>query len=150
MLYKLHGFRKRMEWFLNHRRDLARQISYLEEEHADGSKHSHRLLAIPSREQLERVLRYVLDESEFLSPHGVRALPRFNADHPHSFWCGDEKHRVEYVPGVSTSWLFGGNANWRGPDWFPVNYLLIEALERYHHFYGDSFQVEARPDRGSG
>ncbi len=150
VLYKLHGFRKRMEWFLNHRRDLARQISYLEEEHADGSKHSHRLLAIPSREQLERVLRYVLDESEFLSPHGVRALPRFNADHPHSFWCGDEKHRVEYVPGESTSWLFGGNSNWRGPDWFPVNYLLIEALERYHHFYGDSFQIEARPDRGSG
>ena len=99
VLYKLHGFRKRMEWFLNHRRDLARQISYLEEEHADGSKHSHRLLAIPSREQLERVLRYVLDENEFLSPHGVRALPRFNADHPHSFWCGDEKHRVEYISG---------------------------------------------------
>ena len=150
VLYKLHGFRKRMEWFLNHRRDLARQISYLEEEHADGSKHSHRLLAIPSREQLERVLRYVLDESEFLSPHGVRALPRFHADHPRSFWCGDEKHRVEYVPGESASWLFGGNSNWREPEWFPVNYLLIEALERYHHFYGDSFQIEARPDRGSG
>ena len=148
VLHKLPGFRKRMDWFLKHRQDLARQISYLEKERADGSKHSHRLLAIPSRERLERVLRYVLDENEFLAPHGVRALSRIHADRPYSFWCGGEEHRVEYVPGESTSGMFGGNSNWRGPIWFPVNYLLIEALERYHHFYGDDFRVEC--PTGSG
>ncbi|MEK6262568.1 MAG: glucosidase [Planctomycetota bacterium] len=148
VLHKLPGFRKRMDWFLNHRQDLARQISYLEKECSDGSKHSLRLLAIPSRERLERVLRYVLDENEFLAPHGVRALSRIHADRPYSFWCGGEEHRVEYVPGESSTGLFGGNSNWRGPIWFPVNYLLVEALERYHHFYGDSFRVEC--PTGSG
>ncbi|MDP1797978.1 MAG: glucosidase [Planctomycetaceae bacterium] len=148
LLHELPGFRKRMDWFLKHRQDLARQISYLEREQADGSAHSHRLLAIPSRERLERVLRYVLDENEFLAPHGIRALSRVHADQPYSFWVGGEEHRVEYVPGESTSGLFGGNSNWRGPIWFPVNYLLIEALERYHHFYGESFRVEC--PTGSG
>ena len=148
LLHKLPGFRKRMDWFLKHRQDLARQISYLEKERSDGSKHTHRLLAIPSRERLERALRYLLDENEFLAPHGVRALSRFHADYPYSFWCGGEEHRVEYVPGESSTSLFGGNSNWRGPVWFPVNYLLIEALERYHHFYGDAFQVEC--PTGSG
>jgi hypothetical protein len=100
------------------------------------------LLAIPSRERLIRVLRYVLDENEFLSPYGVRALSRFHKDTPFVFWAGGEEHRVDYVPGESNTGLFGGNSNWRGPIWFPVNFLLIEALERYHHFYGDALQVE--------
>jgi hypothetical protein len=149
LMHRLPGFHKRMEWFLNNRRDLARQISYLELEHADGNKNVHRLLAIPSAERLKRVLRYVLDEREFLSPHGVRAMSRTHADHPYSFWCGGDEHRVEYVPGESTSGMFGGNSNWRGPIWFPVNYLLVEALERYHHFYGDSFQVECPTGSGT-
>ncbi len=148
LLHELPGFRKRMEWFLNHRQDLARQISYLERASHDGQSHTHRLLAIPSKERLQKVLRYVLDENEFLSPHGVRALSRVHKDRPYSFWVGGEEHRVEYVPAESTSGLFGGNSNWRGPVWFPVNYLLIEALERYHHFYGDDLVVEC--PTGSG
>ncbi len=148
LLHRLPGFRKRMEWFLKNRQDLARQISYMELEHADGNRHVHRLLAIPSQERLRRVLSYVLDEHEFLSSYGIRALSRIHADHPYSFWCGGEEHRAEYVPGESSTGLFGGNSNWRGPVWFPVNYLLIEALERYHHFYGDEFRVEC--PTGSG
>jgi hypothetical protein len=95
-----------------------------------------------------RVLQYVLDEQEFLSPHGVRALSRFHKDAPYIFWAGSEQHRVDYVPGESNTGLFGGNSNWRGPIWFPINFLLVEALERYHHFYGDGLQVEC--PSGSG
>jgi len=148
MLNELPGFRKRMDWFLTNRRDLGRQISYLEGKHADGLTCTHRMLAIPSRERLERVLRYVLDESEFLSPYGVRALSRIHLQHPYVCSLGGQENRVEYVPAESTSNQFGGNSNWRGPIWFPVNFLLVEALERYHHFYGDSFQIEC--PTGSG
>jgi hypothetical protein len=108
----------------------------------------HRLLAIPTKERLERVLHYVLDEAEFLSPYGVRALSRYHKEKPYVFWAGGEEHRVDYQPGESNSGIFGGNSNWRGPIWFPVNYLLVEALERYHHFYGDEIQVEC--PTGSG
>jgi hypothetical protein len=140
---RLPGFRKRMEWFLKHRPDLARHISYCETAgDAEQDGHRHRLLAIPSRERLIRVLRYVLNESEFLSPYGIRALSRCHKDSPYVFWAEGEEHRVDYVPGESISGMFGGNSNWRGPIWFPVNYLLVEALERYHFFYGDSLQVE--------
>jgi len=137
---KLPGFRKRMQWFLENRKDLARHISYMECEESDG--HGHRLLAIPSRDRLERVLRYMLDENEFLSPYGLRALSRVHAGRPYIFRVGGEEHVVSYDPAEGSTGLFGGNSNWRGPIWFPVNYLIIEALERYHHFYGDSFQVE--------
>ena len=116
--------------------------------HATVSSSGHRLLAIPSRERLERVLRYLLDESEFLSPHGIRALSRFHRDHPFVLRADGQEHRVDYTPGESTTGLFGGNSNWRGPIWFPVNYLVIEALERYHHFYGDYVRVEC--PTGSG
>ena len=146
VLDRLPGFKKRMEWFLANRRDLARHISYLE--HSADRAHGHRLLAIPSRERLARVLRYVLDENEFLSPHGVRALSRVHKAHPYVLNAAGSEYRVEYVPGESTSGLFGGNSNWRGPVWFPVNYLLVESLQRYHHFYGDDFRVEC--PTGSG
>ncbi len=141
---KLPGFKRRMEWFLQQRKDLARHISIMQSEpHEDvNSPHEHRLLAIPSKERLIKVLTYVLDENEFLSPYGIRALSRVHHDRPYVFHAGGEEHRVEYVPAESTSGLFGGNSNWRGPIWFPVNYLLIEVLERYHYFYGDSLQVE--------
>lgn len=141
MLDRLPGFRKRMEWFLKYRSDLARHISYLEKKRA-GASHGHRLLAIPSGERLQRVLRYLLDENEFLSPYGIRALSRVHKDRPFVVWLGGREHRVEYVPGESDSGLFGGNSNWRGPVWVPLNYLLIEGLERYYHFYGDDFLVE--------
>ncbi len=142
LLQQLPRFRKRMEWFLQHRPDLSRQISCGDSSSRGGHRQVHRLLAIPSKERLQQVLKYLLDESEFLSPYGVRALSKVHKVHPYSFWVGSDEHRVEYVPGESTTGLFGGNSNWRGPIWFPVNYLLIESLERYHYFYGDAFQVE--------
>jgi hypothetical protein len=143
---RLPGFKKRLQWFLENRPDLAQQISYLEPDGVSG--HGHRLLAIPTRQRLERVLRYLLDESEFLSPYGIRSLSRFHKDHPLLCPMAGEETRLNYVPGDSDSPMFGGNSNWRGPVWFPVNYLLIEALERYHHFFGDSLRVEC--PTGSG
>jgi len=146
VIERLPGFHKRLQWFLQNRQDLAEHITYMQ---AEGACHTgRRLLAIPSRARLERVLRYVLDESEFLSPFGIRSLSRFHKDHPYVCWTGGQENRVSYVPGDSDSGMFGGNSNWRGPVWFPVNYLLIEALERYHHFYGDSLRVEC--PTGSG
>ncbi|HEY3174829.1 MAG TPA: glucosidase [Candidatus Polarisedimenticolia bacterium] len=145
VIERLPGFSKRMRWFLENRQDLARHISCMMK---DGGHREHRLLAIPSRERLERVLRYLLDENEFLSPHGIRSLSRVHKDHPYILRAMGQEYRVAYVPGESDSGLFGGNSNWRGPIWFPVNYLLIEALERYHHFYGDTLRVEC--PTGSG
>jgi Glycosyl hydrolase family 63 C-terminal domain len=146
VIARLPGFRSRMNWFLENRQDLAKNISYMNSGGEDED--SHRLLAIPSRERLERVLRYLLDENEFLSPHGVRALSRVHRDSPYTFGLGNEEYRVAYDPGESTTGLFGGNSNWRGPVWFPVNYLFVEALQRYHHFYGDDLRVEC--PTGSG
>ena len=96
-----------------------------------------------------RVLRYVLDESEFLSPFGIRSVSLFYQDHPYSVQFQGEEHKIDYEPGESTNNLFGGNSNWRGPIWFPLNYLLIEALERYHHFYGDDLKVECPTGSGN-
>jgi hypothetical protein len=146
VIERLPGFRKRLQWFLENRQDLAQHISYCES--GCGCQPGRRLLAIPSRVRLEKVLRYLLDENEFLSPFGIRSLSRFHKDHPSVCWTGGQENRVAYVPGDSDSGMFGGNSNWRGPIWFPVNYLLIESLERYHHYYGDSLRVEC--PTGSG
>jgi hypothetical protein len=105
-------------------------------------------LAIPSRAQLERVLARLLDEREFLSPFGVRSLSRAHADEPFVLRVEGQEYRVDYTPGESTTAMFGGNSNWRGPIWMPLNYLLIEALERYGRFYGEQLQVEC--PTGSG
>jgi hypothetical protein len=143
---RLPGFAKRTEWFLTNRPDLARYTSYMDARERGG--HGHRLLAVPSRERLERVLRYVLDEKEFLSPFGIRSVSAIHRDQPFVLTIDGVTHRVDYEPGEATSRLFGGNSNWRGPVWLPLNYLLIEALERYHHFYGDELTVEC--PTGSG
>ncbi|MBL8768513.1 MAG: glucosidase [Planctomycetes bacterium] len=136
----LHGFKKRMAWFLKHRSDLARHIAFAEtDERSSGRR---RLLAVVPRSRLERMLKYLLDENEFLSPYGVRSLSKIHATKPFVLDVDGEQHRVDYQPGESNSGLFGGNSNWRGPIWFPLNYLLIEALERHHHFYGDDLKVE--------
>jgi mannosylglycerate hydrolase MGH1-like protein len=145
-LDRLPGVKKRLDWFVKNRPDLARNIGYMET--GRHGHESHRLLGIPSRERLERVLRLVFDEREFLSPYGVRALSAAYRDAPYVFQADGMDHVVRYTPAESDSGLFGGNSNWRGPIWFPVNYLLIEALERFHHFYGDGFQVEV--PTGSG
>ncbi len=139
----LPKFRKRMEWFLANRPAEAAQIACM-----DGRGGERRLLAIPSRERLRRLLGYMLDESEFLSPFGLRSLSRVHRDAPFTLAVDGTTYQVAYDPAESTSGLFGGNSNWRGPVWFPLNYLLIESLERYHHFYGDTFQVEC--PSGSG
>jgi hypothetical protein len=143
-LERLPGFRRRLEWFVRNRADLARHVAYCEA----ADHHSHRLLAVPSRARLVSLLRYLLDEREFLSPHGIRSVSRFHAENPYVFRHGSHEYRVDYVPGEGTTGDFGGNSNWRGPIWFPINYLLVEALERYHHFYGDGFRIEC--PTGSG
>src|SRR3954465_2269000 len=136
---RLPGFAKRMRWFLRNRQDLARNISLVESPQRQGD--TIYLLAIPSRERLVRVLRYVLDENELLSPHGVRSLSKVHGEHPFELPVNGEIHRVEYEPGESRTGIFGGNSNWRGPVWFPLNYLLIEALEKHHFFLGYDFKV---------
>ena len=140
LIQRLPGFKKRMDWFLEHRPDLQNLSSYYCCPEQPGM--GHRLLAIPSRERLERVLRYLLDENEFLSPYGIRSVSRVHQDHPYVLRLNGNEYRVDYEPGESTTSLFGGNSNWRGPIWFPMNYLLIEALERYHYFYRDTLLVE--------
>jgi hypothetical protein len=142
VLDRCPGFAKRMRWFLENRPELGRYVTLAE------ADHGHRLLAIPSRERLERTLGYMLDENEFLSPHGIRSLSQVHREHPFVLTVDGLECEVHYNPAESDTWLFGGNSNWRGPVWFPVNYLLIEALERYHHFYGDGLRVEC--PTGSG
>jgi hypothetical protein len=142
---QLPEFKKRTQWFLDNRSDLSHHVSYLETS-AHGGR---RLLAVPSRERLERVLRYVFDENEFLSPYGVRSMSRVHRDQPFVFSIHGRDQRVSYAPGESDTNLFGGNSNWRGPIWLPLNFLLIESLERYDYFYGDSFQVECPTGSGN-
>ncbi|HTI97618.1 MAG TPA: glucosidase [Dongiaceae bacterium] len=144
----LPGFKKRMDWFLSHRPELAKYVSYCDRGTGPDHSESLRLLAIPSRHRLRRCLERLVDEKEFLSTFGIRSLSKIHEAQPFRFNHGGEHHEVSYVPGESDSRMFGGNSNWRGPVWFPVNYLIIEALERYHHFYGDSFKIEA--PAGSG
>jgi hypothetical protein len=146
MVDRLPGFKKRVNWFIQNRPDLALHISEINE--LDANKTPTRLLAIPSRDQLVRMLHYMLDESEFLSPYGIRSVSRYHKDHPYTLQWDCEDLRVDYTPGDSTTGLFGGNSNWRGPIWMPINYLLMESLERYYHFYGNSLKVEC--PTGSG
>jgi hypothetical protein len=141
LIQKLPGFKKRMDWFLQNRPDLNELSSYYCRSEASAGR-GRRLLAIPSCERLQRVLRYVLDENEFLSPYGIRSVSRVHKDRPYVFHLNGQEYRVDYEPGESSTGLFGGNSNWRGPIWFPLNYLLIESLERYYHFYRNSLLVE--------
>jgi hypothetical protein len=142
---KLPGFKKRMQWFLENRKDLARHIGYLE----CSACHDHELLSIPSRERLQRVLARMLDEKEFLSPYGIRSLSRVFEQEPYVLTLEGREYRVDYAPAEGDTALFGGNSNWRGPIWFPINFLLIEALERYAHFYADSLTVECPTGSGN-
>ena len=136
----LPGFRKRMDWFLVNRPDL---LKYITVRRVSGDKHPGRcLLAIPSEERLRKSLAYMLDPKEFLSDFGIRSLSKAHGEKPFVFEHHGQRHEVCYTPGESTTDMFGGNSNWRGPIWFPTNFLIIEALERYHYFYGDSFQIE--------
>jgi len=141
----LPKLRNRIEWFLKNRTDLKATISYLEFDAVSGRG----LLAIPSRERLIRVLRYVLDENEFLSPHGLRSLSRAHLEKPYRLHIDGEEFTAEYEPGETKHRIFGGNSNWRGPVWFPLNHLFIEVLERYHYAYGDTLKVECPTGSGN-
>jgi hypothetical protein len=144
LLDRLPGFRSRLEWFLDHRRDLAFLVSRWQE----PGRGERRLLSLLRGHRMKRLLRRMLDESEFLSPYGVRALSRHHREHPYTVTCHGSTLSVSYQPGESDSGLFGGNSNWRGPIWFPVNYLIIESLQKFHHYYGDDFRIEC--PTGSG
>ncbi|WP_036536791.1 MGH1-like glycoside hydrolase domain-containing protein [Neosynechococcus sphagnicola] len=144
ILEKLPGFRQRVEWFIAHRPDLTRNVACVE---ACGLE-SRRLLAICYPEKLRRILQTMLDESEFFSDYGIRSVSRCHAEAPYVFYVDGVPHRVDYEPAESSSGLFGGNSNWRGPIWFPMNFLLIESLQKFHHYFGDNFQLEC--PTGSG
>ncbi len=145
---RLPGFKSRLDWFLKTRPELGRHVSEAKPHH-QGDGRLLRLLAVPSREHLERVLVHVLDETEFLSPYGIRSLSQTHDRNPYGIELNGHFHSISYEPGESQSGLFGGNSNWRGPVWFPINYLLLEALDRYHHFYGDSLTVELPTGSGN-
>ncbi|MCC7265306.1 MAG: glucosidase, partial [Candidatus Latescibacteria bacterium] len=140
----LPGFKRRMEWFIENRPHLQNHLSSRQRPGVP----QRRLLAIVGRERLRRVLRPMLDEAEFLSPYGIRALSQHHRDHPYQLDLGGNQYRVDYEPAESRSGMFGGNSNWRGPIWFPVNYLIIESLQKFHYFYGDNYKVEC--PTGSG
>ncbi len=143
-LERLPAFKRRLEWFIEHRPDLGAGVASME----TPGRGARRLLSVVDPERLRRVLKVMLDEREFLSPHGVRALSRAHRDQPYVLPVNGTEHRVDYEPGESTTGLFGGNSNWRGPVWFPVNFLLIESLQKFHHYLGDGFTVEC--PTGSG
>jgi len=139
----LPGFKRRMQWFIENRPELSERFETEATEHGP-----RRFLSLVSRRRLTRVLRYMLDENEFLSPYGIRALSRFHRDHPYTLKADGMEYRVDYEPAESSTGLFGGNSNWRGPIWFPVNFLLIESLQKFHFFLGDRYKVEC--PTGSG
>jgi Glycosyl hydrolase family 63 C-terminal domain len=134
---RLPGFKRRMQWFIDNRPAFREHIEMREKRHGG----IRRLLAIVSCDKLPRVLQYLLDETEFLSPYGIRAVSQYHRAHPYILHVNGSEHRVDYEPAESSTGLFGGNSNWRGPVWFPVNYLLIEALQKFHYYYGDSLKV---------
>jgi hypothetical protein len=138
MLERLPNFQRRMKWFLNYRPDLAKLVSRWEE----PGRGERRLLSLLRGHRMKRLLKRLLDETEFLSAYGVRALSQVYRDHPYALWVDGMAHTVKYQPAESDSRLFGGNSNWRGPIWFPVNYLIIESLQKFHHYYGDDFKIE--------
>jgi hypothetical protein len=144
MLERMPGFTRRLEWFIENRPDLTDSVACMRTE----GQHERRLLSVLGEERLRRVLDRMLDETEFLSPYGIRALSQIHRDQPYVLPVNGRDHRVDYEPGESSTGLFGGNSNWRGPIWMPVNYLLVEALQKFHHYYGNRFTVEC--PRGSG
>jgi len=138
LLERLPGFKRRLEWFIDNRRDLIGNVACMR----SPGRGERRLLSIVDRDQLRRVLQFMLDENEFLSPYGIRALSRYHKDNPYMLSVNGMDYRVSYEPAESCTGLFGGNSNWRGPIWFPVNFLLIESLQKFHHYLGDDFKVE--------
>jgi hypothetical protein len=132
------GFKSRMKWFVEHRPDLCGNIASITKQGVE----QRTLLSVVPKERLLRILSRVFDENEFLSPGGLRSLSRVHKDNPFVLTVDGESHTVDYEPAESRTNMFGGNSNWRGPVWFPVNFLMVEALQRFHHYFGDDLQVE--------
>ena len=153
VLNKLPGFKERLEWFIKNRPDLKKNVACMESK-GIGAR---RMLALcyvtlnrfEPEDKLRRILEKLLDEDEFFGDYGIRALSRFHKDNPYIFSVHGNEHRVSYEPAESSSGLFGGNSNWRGPVWMPVNYLLIESLQKFHHYLGDDFKVECPTGSGN-
>jgi hypothetical protein len=143
-LRQRQGFHRRLEWFIENRPDLTANVACMR----TAGHGERRLLSIVNGERLRRVLRVMLDEAEFLSEHGIRAISQVHRAHPYVLHMSGAEYRVDYEPGESTTGLFGGNSNWRGPIWFPINFLIVEALQKFHHYFGDSYRVEC--PTGSG
>ncbi|MBI2742578.1 MAG: glucosidase [Chlamydiales bacterium] len=141
---KFKGFNKRLEWFLDNRLDLCDKVACMRTTGVE----ERRLFSIMNRERLKRVLEKMLDESEFLSPYGIRSLSKYHEKHPYVLKLNSHEYTVAYEPAESTSRLFGGNSNWRGPIWFPLNMLIIESLQKFHYYLGDEYKVEC--PTGSG
>ena len=153
LLARLPNFKQRLEWFINNRPQLKRNVACMETE-GIGAR---RMLALcyatidhfESQDRLRQILVKLLDENEFFSDYGIRALSKYHQEHPYTFYVDGDAHTVNYEPAESSSGLFGGNSNWRGPIWFPVNYLLIESLQKFHHYLGDDFKVECPTGSGN-
>lgn len=144
MLEQLPGFKRRLDWFINNRPELKKNVACME----TPGVGARRLLAIAYPNKLRRILSKMLDEAEFLSPYGIRSVSKYHASHPYILTVNGQEYRVDYEPAESSTGMFGGNSNWRGPIWFPINYLLIESLQKFHHYLGDDFKVEC--PTGSG
>jgi len=141
---KLPGFKRRMQWFIENRPELGENIET--ESTDDGPR---RFLSLVNRHRLKRVLGTMLDENEFFSPFGIRAISRVHHDHPYTLGVNGTEYRVDYEPAESSTAVFGGNSNWRGPIWFPVNFLLIESLQKFHYYLGDGYKVECPTGSGN-
>jgi hypothetical protein len=145
LLDKVPQFKQRLEWFLDYRPDLAALVSNWDEEGVGR----RRLLSLLRGHRMKCLLRRMLDETEFFSDYGIRALSKYHEQYPYIFHVNGADLSVRYLPAESNSNLFGGNSNWRGPIWFPVNYLLIESLQKFHHYYGDDFRIECPTGSGN-
>lgn len=145
LLLQVPEFKKRLEWILGNRPELAELVSRWQV----PGKGERRLLSLLRGHRMKKVLKRMLDENEFLSPYGIRALSKYHLEHPFVYETREGKFTVQYTPGESDSGLFGGNSNWRGPIWFPTNYLIIESLQKFHHYYGPDFKVECPTGSGN-
>jgi Mannosylglycerate hydrolase MGH1-like glycoside hydrolase domain/Glycosyl hydrolase family 63 C-terminal domain len=144
LIKQMPGFNRRLTWFLKYRPDLAQLVSRWEE----PGRGERRLLSLLRGHRMKMLLKRMLDETEFLSDFGVRSMSKVHRDRPYVFRTLGQDLSVKYEPAESTSGMFGGNSNWRGPIWFPVNFLIIESLQKFHHYYGDDFKIEC--PTGSG
>jgi hypothetical protein len=147
LMEAMPDFTRRLNWFFENRIYLRDQgnVACVR---ATGER-ARRLLSIVNRSRLQRIMARMLDENEFLSEYGIRSISKFHKDHPYSFTVDGQAHTIDYQPAESQSGLFGGNSNWRGPIWFPINYLLIESLQKFNHFYGDDLKVECPTGSGN-